>query len=932
MIFLRYWEYAEVQRIFNTESRQKTRDLFLQTHHPFRCIHVDFCKEPGVTHSMITEDHLVQIIQGSSLESHNRLFFIVGEAGSGKSELCQWLEYHLDQMHTLPIYIPRRKTSAFQVATLLYQRLAQHLPEHTMEDVPLDIEAQFITVTATMLLYEHGPHVLKPARDWEAFFAYPQLAKDMVHWLAHRNDNDPYHLDKHILHTWFSQHQGQTSSHIEAIRVALQDILRLAIERRIWLRDIRELLSALSQAALRGGKRPVLLIEDITAFQTIGDLLLDFLLDLTSGHYDAVIGVTTGYEKTQLSRATSSGDLTHIQHRLRARFVLTDESGQSFGLEEDIVDFTRRYLYALQAHSGRRNPFDELYPFTATMLRRAYQALHEDGNPRKTPRLFIEHVLGAVLATDQIPPFCLDASSHLKRVPRLFREEEVGNEVLCSILRWYGEVEQEHIVLDPKIPAWWDIPVPDELVHNDMIRVTRTFASPQLSAATNISTSWEQEIRELQSWLNGGGIYPRRETLKRGIERVMLSLGDPRVLANPFSQSTNAAYVYYARGDERLPICLEDSGDVKSTDTYVQVSVHRDPHDRSLLEELAYLQLSGVAMPQACQNIVLTLTWARRHWNTYHEQVQSLLTQSLGGISLSQLVLVIWRLLAYLQGVPWSTSPHTQPCEHESDGSCSPWNNSEHHACQRTGIELLRWHEPVRRLFIGLFMLRDTFVDVATFQTTQQTTEMMAVLQTLARVPIRPLKSLPYKIRPLGYSLYELLVSAQVYIQALADIDLTTSLTTDIQWIEQSIKHLKAQRTFDPVHFEHDTIFLKLHCVSVGIPWQHEWSQAIAVLQEMSEGTSDQLIHDLQQVKRRGQQLTTERSDLWAYQDFRLQLAPILAHPYWAASHTLHEILITLKQTARARYRRTGKVLTGTKAYQSFLTTLEQLRKEKNSL
>ena len=926
--YQRYWDDEHVQQIFCTESRQKTRELFLQTHHPFTRIRVDFCKEPGSVRSFIAENELAQIIQMGNLTAHNRLFFIVGEAGSGKSELCQWLEYNLDQAHALPIHIPRSQTSAIQVAALLRQHLALHAPDYHTEQIPYELEARFIGLMATMFLYENCPLILEKAQHWEPFFADSSLLLALVKWLV-GTTSDPFHLDYHLLYAWLDQQNILHSPSTEAIRQALETLLQLAAERRLWLRDIRELLAKLSQIAIQSGKRPVLLIEDITAFQVVGDLLLDYLLDLTSGHFDAIIGVTSGYEQTQLAHATISGDLTHIHQRLRGRFVLTDDLGQAYGLEENLVDFTQRYLYAIQSSSTSEHPNHALYPFTPTFLHRAYQALHEERNPHKTPRLFLEHVLAAVLTSEQIPPLVLDASHYLERVPQLFRQEDVADENLASLLRWYGDIEQDHIVLDAQIPDWWAVPVAPALIHNGKIRVARTFTSSQLSTTTMMSVAWEQEIRELQQWLDTGGIYPSRETLKRGIERVILSLGDPRVLANPFAQSTHSAQVYYARGDERLPIFLDgESGDVPSTSVYIQIHFSHDRDDRGLLEELAYLHLSGAAIPQACQNSVITLAWAKQHWDAYNTQAQTLLVDALDGVTLPQLVFVSWRLLAYLQGKPWSDSPHIYDSNRETEGVLSPWIHSPHHACYDAGQALHRWHEPVRRLFIGLFLLHDTLLDKEAFQHTQQTTDTLLVLNRLAGLALKSLKSLPYKIRPLGYSLYELLISVKSYAQALMALDVSASLKADLHEIEECLWHLQAQQPYEPDGFAQHIQLLKLQCTDVGITWQNEWTTAIDSLQGMSTTVLDQLINALQQTHALGQQLYAQPDDVWAYQSFRIALVPLLAHSYWHAVQTLDAIQLTLKKTARLRYRRTGKVMTGTKVYRQLLITLDQLFEE----
>src|SRR5690349_4259076 len=119
MIYQKLWDDARIREVLTTESRQKARELFLQTHRPFQRIRLDFSKEDGCAGVFITEEDLRLRVQSGPLSAHNRLFLIVGEAGSGKSELCQWLEYTADLDHRLPIHIPRSMTSAAHVVRLL---------------------------------------------------------------------------------------------------------------------------------------------------------------------------------------------------------------------------------------------------------------------------------------------------------------------------------------------------------------------------------------------------------------------------------------------------------------------------------------------------------------------------------------------------------------------------------------------------------------------------------------------------------------------------------------------------------------------------------------------------------------------------------------------------------------------------------------------
>src|SRR5262245_50137592 len=170
---------------------------------------------------------------------------------------------------------------------------------------------------------------------------------------------------------------------LPTVAYELRRLLGRALEQTLWLGNVRALLGALSEQVVAQGRRPLLLLEDVTAFQLLGDRLLDHLLDLTSGRFDAVIGVTTGYERTRLARTAFMGDLTHVHHRLHTRCVLTDDHGRAYGFEDDLVEFSRGYLRAVKDTSARRGRElfgDGLYPFTETALRRALTALHEEGN------------------------------------------------------------------------------------------------------------------------------------------------------------------------------------------------------------------------------------------------------------------------------------------------------------------------------------------------------------------------------------------------------------------------------------------------------------------------------------------------------------------------------------------------------------------------
>jgi hypothetical protein len=928
------WSPARARQVLTTESRQKARELFLQTHRSFRRIRVDFCKEADVAGEFVEEEQLRAIVQAGRLEADNRLFFVVGEAGSGKSELCQWLEYTVDAERSLAIHIPRSMTSAAHVVALLRKRAGAL--SLSLRHVPLAAQAEHIALSALVLLYERGGLGSAPIEAWAALLRGAAMRRALVEHLEAAEAGEYGHAllasDAQVGALCAEHRIEVVPASLPSIGAGLQQILARAMEQALCMGDLHTPLRQLSERIVAQGRRPLLLLEDVTTFRFLGDRLLDYLLDLTSGHFDAVIGVTTGFERTQLPGATLAGDLTHIHHRLRARFALTDEQGCAYSLEDDVIEFARAYLRAVK-HGAAVSPLQpdverifgaDLYPFTDTALLRAFGSLQEEGNPRQTPRLFLEYVLGAALQADDLPSAALDRSAYLSRPPALFRSDEVGDERLQSVLRWYGQVGDEAVTLDSRLPALWNIPVPEQLLADGVVRVSRAYIL-QPPGAGEPGQQWQQELRELQQWLTSGGLYPSREMLKRGIERALLALGDPRSLASRSALSSAQAAVYYARGDERLPIYLgRESGDQPSSEAYVKVQVTGSAEERVILEELVYLALSGAQLSQVCQNVTLTLDWAQRHWDAYHREIDALLSRHLGGISVEHLIWVGWRMACALSGDPWGERPHVRT--HDNDAApyehISPWSREQSNGCYAAGRELLSWHETLRRLFLGAFTLHDTLLDRERCMDAARQIEDRAVVAKLAHLSLRSFRTLPYKIRPTGQRLLDLLAPLQRYALALIQLDADSALRADLADLERRAAKLAAQEHVD-VRALHDQVAaLRQRCGEVGVTWREQWdSDTETLLNTMRLGLQP-LRDEMQALLSATAQSYTDRAcDLWGYQEFRHRLRPIVQHPFWDASATLWAIQSELIQAAQARYRREARSLTGTQSYRALRRT-----------
>jgi hypothetical protein len=938
------WDTIQVQAVFTTESRQKARDLFMRTHRPFRRIRVDFCKEVGVGERFIDEMAVRELIERGPLEADNRLFFVVGEAGSGKSELCQWLEYTVDPRSRLIVHIPRGMVSAAHVVALLRRRLGSEAAT-VLQRTPLTLQADYIALAATVLLYEQAPLDLTPVHQWEEVFASGALRQTIMAHLVAAEQGDLYHClfatsDEFVaLCTAVGITLDEGEILVSTLR-AFRALLDQALEQTLWMGDLRLLLSRLCDTAVARGQRPLLLLEDITAFRTLGDRLLDYLLDLTSGHFDAVIGVTTGFEHTQLAQATLSGDLTHIHHRLRARFVLTDEHGRTYGLEEEFVELARGYLQAVKPACDTcplRRECDAvfgpgLYPFTELSLQRALHSLSEEGNPRQTPRLFIEHVLGATLLASELPPLTLDRSTYLVNPPALFRSDDVADKHLSALLRWYGTIDETTISLDRRLADFWAVPLANPPT-GAIAHFERAYITPSLATPSAIS-AWEQELRELQRWLTVGGMYPSRETLKRGIEQALFIFGDPRALKSPDSMSLARAELFYARGDEHIPIALgRGSGDQPITRTALKVRVSGTSAERTILEELAYSALSNTPLIQVSRNIASSLAWVSDHWQVYHGEIRELLRSYLGGMEAEALVLIAWQLVTALQHPITDSLPDLR-AERTTNApyvAHTPWSAAQHWACYSAGEQLYRWHETLRRLFIGFFTLRDTLIDHERYTGACQHLDRNAALRTLAALPLPSLRAMPFKIRPTGQKLYELLAVLQRYSEALLRCNVETALHTDQDELRRKIEHLQAQHWLEPALLREQIAGLRWRCAEVGVTWRESWDASMEALIATTETELQQLEQQITKLQYAIEQhITANSADLWQYQNLRHALRPVIEHPYWAAEATLNEIMDALGRTARSRYRSSGKALAGTAAYKQLLATVRQIQAELN--
>ena len=90
------WDPEVVEKFIKPESQQKEPEVFRETHVPISRIRAEILRPHDSSSEFVSEDDFRDAVLKSELKDDNRIFIVKGEVGSGKSHLCQWLEYEIN--------------------------------------------------------------------------------------------------------------------------------------------------------------------------------------------------------------------------------------------------------------------------------------------------------------------------------------------------------------------------------------------------------------------------------------------------------------------------------------------------------------------------------------------------------------------------------------------------------------------------------------------------------------------------------------------------------------------------------------------------------------------------------------------------------------------------------------------------------------------
>jgi hypothetical protein len=493
------WTDRSVEKYVTQESQQKSRAEFEATHVPIDRIKIERTQIDAWADKdgFVGEAEFFDAVIDSHLESDNRMFFVVGETGSGKSELCQWLEYNIqdkyvgesdDEFYHEPILIPRQVREPREVLQRLTQylddteldeakRLAELPPQGVLDRTTGDITIAFDkSQNATIDLLQSDEFKEEVRQNLDKFVnAFDDPSQEL--------EFEPISKDK--LESLIDQYPGVKSELATDITNAV-DILynkiteqaKESIKDMLFVGDLKETLRQLNERFKDSNRRPVLIIEDLTGFTIFQHDILSFFSDLEASNWDVVIGVTTGMNQklVQGRRADFTSEET-INDRIEARVALTEQTDDGsktlFLQQEDIhIDLAQKYLTAIKndadidytpPHNLSENELDDafgdgLYPFNKPFLTRVYENLREDDLKKQTPRNYLKFVIEGLL-TNENPPFeHADLLQKLGTISNTLDPEYHGPD--RDLLKWYGEQTDDgkKYEVDERIPEIFDVP------------------------------------------------------------------------------------------------------------------------------------------------------------------------------------------------------------------------------------------------------------------------------------------------------------------------------------------------------------------------------------------------------------------------------------------------------------------------------------------
>ncbi|WP_265112020.1 hypothetical protein [Halosolutus halophilus] len=489
------WSDDTVRQYLTAEAHQKSKEEFERTHIDIDKLRADYLFPHPTNDEFVTQEEFRDAILKSETEDDNRIFILRGETGSGKSQLCQWLEYQIgheadsgmDDMH-VALHVSRSETRIKDIVEILTEPLEMDVnvrdvggldPEKVANAMLANLEAynpmlESFTEEEIQALVEDRP------RSTDLRGILEENVREYQEAVLSDDEEDIPELITEEDYRDLSVAAFGKAEGGDTIFPALQSFIDQELSSKLGVGDFQQRLKEISEEYVEQGLRPVLICEDLTTFSVLKEQLLDHIFQLDSGHYDVVLGWTTGWEKDNVDTAlgTNEDAQTYMKDRAEGYLSTTDDTGQAYFLTDDVtVELTKQYLSVIREDSAvsadmdiPEEDFDGLYPFNAEFIKRAYENLVQDGNERRTPRLLLMRIVRECLTSTKPPFEAIDGNPYVKQFPTPVSLDYPAE--VQSIVKWYGIPTAEGNMRVPRsVFELFDVPVPERTVRTTEFEV-----------------------------------------------------------------------------------------------------------------------------------------------------------------------------------------------------------------------------------------------------------------------------------------------------------------------------------------------------------------------------------------------------------------------------------------------------------------------------
>ena len=512
ILYSKCFSKEDIERVFKIECFQKDKDTFQKTHYSLSFTF----KDPRSRETQMMEDALLEDQWKIGLKDRLKIgefirpYIIWGAPGTGKTELCRFLELFIPTVN--PEYETKR-VSKRELAMGGILGVAQSLSE-------LEIDL------ADRLLSRHGDVGVEDVAIW----AIGNLVRQGKVTINVQNKDEIYRMLKTHIRNNIERRikQIETVQDISKIETTLEFITKKdmdvlgyygvkmdvnKVNRELYqaltrfvadVDDVKKLIFDFVKRRNDKGKIPVLIFDDVTH---LGELVNDFISVITdiSGseeNYvcDFIIGTTTDFYFSKFKDSLASTARARVSEVKFSPEEKEEMSHANWLLGQDglahFLDFVLRYLDATRKCTNcsrcKKEPFLEethnYYPFTKTFLINLYNRLlrEKDEPPRKgitvsiTPRFIIQVLRNALVkfAESTKPPSSFMDDCLILSTLDFFKLKQDEKEKLkdfLSALWWYGNHSKDgtYVSIDVKILDELDLgeQIPSELRGQDKVKL-----------------------------------------------------------------------------------------------------------------------------------------------------------------------------------------------------------------------------------------------------------------------------------------------------------------------------------------------------------------------------------------------------------------------------------------------------------------------------